>query len=34
MISELAKKSEDYREASDKLEKIVESMPKVIAELQ
>lgn len=33
-ISDLTKKSEEYRDASDKMEKIVESMPEVIAELQ
>ncbi|XP_029380658.1 coiled-coil domain-containing protein 178 [Echeneis naucrates] len=33
-ISDLTKKSREYHDASDKLEKIVEKMPKVIAELQ
>ncbi|XP_037644350.1 coiled-coil domain-containing protein 178 isoform X2 [Sebastes umbrosus] len=33
-ISDLTKKSEAYRDASDKMEKIVERMPEIIAELQ
>ncbi|XP_045908413.1 coiled-coil domain-containing protein 178 isoform X4 [Micropterus dolomieu] len=33
-ISDLMKKSEEYRDASDKMEKIVENMPEFIAELQ
>ncbi|XP_044076468.1 coiled-coil domain-containing protein 178 isoform X2 [Siniperca chuatsi] len=33
-ISDLTKKSEEYRDASDKMEVIAESMPEVIAELQ
>ncbi|XP_070701858.1 coiled-coil domain-containing protein 178 [Pempheris klunzingeri] len=33
-ISDLAKKTEEYRDASDKMEEVVESMPDVIAELQ
>ncbi|KAM7400505.1 hypothetical protein PAMA_004949 [Pampus argenteus] len=32
--SDLTKKCEEYRDASDKMEKIIESMPEVIAELQ
>ncbi|KAG8014208.1 hypothetical protein GBF38_016565, partial [Nibea albiflora] len=33
-IRDLTKKSEEHRNASDKMEKIIESMPEVIAELQ
>ncbi|XP_050925927.1 coiled-coil domain-containing protein 178 isoform X1 [Lates calcarifer] len=33
-ISDLTKKSQEYQDASDKMEKIVEGMPEVIAELQ
>ncbi|XP_041805799.1 coiled-coil domain-containing protein 178 [Chelmon rostratus] len=33
-ISDLVKKSEEYRDASNEVEKIIESMPEVIAELQ
>ncbi|XP_054452577.1 coiled-coil domain-containing protein 178 isoform X2 [Anoplopoma fimbria] len=33
-ISDLTKESEEYRDASEKMEKIVESMPEAIAELQ
>ncbi|XP_076601821.1 coiled-coil domain-containing protein 178 [Chaetodon auriga] len=33
-ISDLMKETEEYRDASDEIEKIVESMPEVIAELQ
>uniref|UniRef100_A0A3B4V412 Coiled-coil domain containing 178 n=1 Tax=Seriola dumerili TaxID=41447 RepID=A0A3B4V412_SERDU len=33
-ISDLTKKSKEYQDASDKMEKIVERMPEVIAELQ
>ncbi|XP_042353223.1 coiled-coil domain-containing protein 178 [Plectropomus leopardus] len=33
-ISDLTKKSEEYRDASDKMEKAVESMPEVIVALQ
>lgn len=33
-ISDLMNKSEEYRDASDKMEKIAENIPEVIAELQ
>ncbi|XP_051263824.1 coiled-coil domain-containing protein 178 [Dicentrarchus labrax] len=33
-ISDIKKKSDEYQDASDKMEKIVENMPEVIAELQ
>lgn len=33
-ISDLTKKSEEYRDASDEMEKTVDSMPEIMTELQ
>lgn len=33
-VSDLTKKSEDYRQASAEMEKMAESLPEVIADLQ